>query len=394
MVQAFRLQFRKIFLNDPNIGGRYSALSLFGIVPAALIGVDIKKILNNAEVMVCNSEGSNCPINGDNTPAKLGVMMGQLANEGRDKITFITSPQLSYFGNWVEQLIAESTGKIGKGILPVVGEKVMSAEYYSGDRLFVYLKLAGDSSNDESVKKLIGAGHPVVEIELKDVYEIGGEFFRWEMATAIAGWKIGIQPFDQPDVEAAKVLARKLLADYSESGTLQQPKPDFEYEQIKVYSGDGSPDISSLIKNLAGSDDKSLRAKGNQYISIQAYVKSGEAIDKLLYLLRTNLQKKYKSAVTVGYGPRFLHSTGQLHKGDMGKGLFLQFISDSKEDVSIPDIPGDEKSVMSFGTLIKAQAFGDRQALIDTGRKVVSFEFNEEKIVHALTEINNQFDKI
>ena len=391
---AKELKFRKIFLNDPNIGGRYSALSLFGIVPAALIGVDIKKILNNAEVMVCNSEGNNCPINGDNTPAKLGVTMGQLANEGRDKITFITSPQLSYFGNWVEQLIAESTGKIGKGILPVVGEKVLNAEYYSGDRLFVYLKLAGDGSNDESVKKLIGAGHPVVEIELKDVYEIGGEFFRWEMATAIAGWKIGIQPFDQPDVEAAKVLARKLLADYSESGTLQQPIPDFEYEQIKVYSGDGSPDISSLIKNLGGSDDKSLRSKGNQYISIQAYVKSGEAIDKLLYLLRTNLQKKYKSAVTVGYGPRFLHSTGQLHKGDAGKGLFLQFISNSKEDVSIPDITGDEKSVMSFGTLIKAQAFGDRQALIDTGRKVVSFEFNEEKIVQALTEINNQFDKI
>ncbi len=291
-------------------------------------------------------------------------------------------------------MIAESTGKIGKGILPVVGEKVLNAEYYSGDRFFVYLKLAGDSSNDESVKKLIDAEHPVVEIELRDVYDIGGEFFRWEMATVIAGWKIGIQPFDQPDVEAAKVLARKLLANYSESGKLTQPKPDFEFEQIKVYSDDGSTDISSLIKNLAGPDDKSFRTKGNQYISIQAYVKSGEEIDKLLLSLRTNLQKKYKSAVTIGYGPRFLHSTGQLHKGDAGKGLFLQFISDSKEDVSIPEIAGDDKSVMSFGTLIKAQAFGDRQALIDAGRKVVSFEFNEEKIEQAFTEINNQFDKI
>jgi glucose-6-phosphate isomerase len=386
------LKFRKIFLNDPNIGGRYSALSLFGIVPAALIGADIKKILNDADAMVLKSKNSNCSFKGDNTPAILGVVTGQLAQEGRDKITFITSPQLSHFGNWVEQLIAESTGKIGKGILPVVGENVLNVKDYSSDRFFVNLKLAGENSNDDFVKKLINEGHPVIGIELNDVYELGGEFFRWEMATVIAGWILGIQPFDQPDVEAAKILARKLLAEYSESGTLPQPEPNLELNNIKVYSGYKSKDITSLIKKLAGSDDKSFRAKGNEYIAIQSYMKSSEAADNILGVLRTNLQAKYKAAVTVGYGPRFLHSTGQLHKGDAGKGLFIQLIADSKMNVSIPDNAGDEKSVMSFGTLIKAQAFGDRQALIDKGRNVISFEFDGDNIIQALTEINNQIN--
>jgi glucose-6-phosphate isomerase len=386
------LKFRKIFLNDPNIGGRYSALSLFGIVPAALIGADIKKILNDADAMVLKSKNSNCSFKGDNTPAILGVVTGHLAQEGRDKITFITSPQLFHFGNWVEQLIAESTGKIGKGILPVVGENVLNVKDYSSDRFFVNLKLAGENSNDDFVKKLINEGHPVIGIELNDVYELGGEFFRWEMATVIAGWILGIQPFDQPDVEAAKILARKLLAEYSESGTLPQPEPNLELNNIKVYSGYKSKDITSLIKKLAGSDDKSFRAKGNEYIAIQSYMKSSEAADNLLGVLRTNLQAKYKAAVTVGYGPRFLHSTGQLHKGDAGKGLFIQLIADSKMNVSIPDNAGDEKSVMSFGTLIKAQAFGDRQALIDKGRNVISFEFDGDNIIQALTEINNQIN--
>lgn len=388
---AKQLNFRKIFLNDPNIGGRYAALSLFGIVPAALLGIDIKKLLDNAEVMVCNSEGSNCPIHGDNTPAKLGVVMGELANQGRDKITFITSDQLSYFGNWVEQLIAESTGKIGKGILPVVGEEVLTPDNYSNDRFFIYLKLENDSANDESVKKLKSAGHPVVEIILKDIYNLGGEFFRWEMATAIAGWKLGIQPFDQPNVEAAKILAREILAEYSKEGKLPQPNPNFIVDGIKVFSNDDSMDFKSLTNNQLGIDADDFRKKGNQYISIHAYVKPDESISKHIHTFQTYLQKKYKSAVTVGYGPRFLHSTGQLHKGDAGKGVFIQFVSSSQNDVAIPDNAGEENSTMSFGTLITAQAFGDRKALKNSGRKVISFLFDGKDLLNSFKFIAEKF---
>lgn len=385
---AKQLNFRKIFLNDTNIGGRYAALSLFGIVPAALIGIDIKKLLDNAQVMVCNSEGSNCPIHGDNTPAKLGVVMGELANRGRDKITFITSNQLSYFGNWVEQLIAESTGKIGKGILPVVGEEVLAPDNYFDDRLFIYLRLENDNSNDSKVKELIKARHPVVEIILKDIYDLGGEYFRWEMATAIAGWRIGITPFDQPNVESAKILAREMLAQYAKEGTIYTPNPNFEFDSIKVYSTDQSTNLNSLLINQFGSNAKEFREKGNNYFAIQAYVNPSEKIDVSINSLRTYLQSKYKSAVTVGYGPRFLHSTGQLHKGDAGKGVFIQLISNAKNDIPIPDEAGSDKSTMTFGTLIRAQAFGDRKALKNSGRKVISFLFDsdDEKSVKLLTE--------
>ncbi len=388
---AKQLNFRKTFLNDPNIGGRYAALSLFGIVPAALLGIDIKKLLDNALIMVCNSEGVNCPIHGDNTPAKLGTVMGELANRGRDKITFITSDQLSYFGNWVEQLIAESTGKIGKGILPVVGEEVLSPDNYSNDRFFTYLRLENDHSKDSQVQRLTKAGHPVVEIVLKDIYDLGGEYFRWEMATSIASWRTGITPFDQPNVEAAKILAREMLADYAKEGKLSQPNPNFETNGIKVYLNDDSKDFNSLISHQFGLDADDFRKKENQYIAIQAYVKPDESVDKLLHSFRTLLQKKYKSAVTVGYGPRFLHSTGQLHKGDAGKGVFIQFISSSQNDVAIPDNAGDEKSTMSFNTLIIAQAFGDRKALKNAGRKVITFLFNDKDMMSSFKLIADNF---
>jgi len=384
---AKKLNFRKIFLNDPNIGGRYAALSLFGIVPAALLGIDIKKLLSNAAVMVCNSEGANCPVHGDNTPAKLGVVMGGLAEKGRDKITFITSNQLKYFGNWVEQLIAESSGKIGKGILPVVGEEVLTPENYSNDRQFVYLKLANDKTHDAAVKKLWEAGHPVVEIVLKDIYDLGGEYFRWEIATAVAGWETGITPFDQPNVEAAKILAREMLAEYSRERKLSQPDANFELAGTKVYSNDDSNDFNSLIKHQIGSDAVDFRKKGNQYIAIHAYVKPDETIDKLLHSFQTCLQKKFKSAVTVGYGPRFLHSTGQLHKGDAGKGVFIQFISSGQRDAAIPDNTGDDKSTMSFSTLITAQTFGDRMALINSGRKVISFLIDGSEVEKSMNKI-------
>jgi hypothetical protein len=389
---AKELKFRKIFLNDPNIGGRYAALSLFGIIPAALIGVDIKRLLDSAQIMICNSEGANCPIHGDNTPAKLGVIMGELANRGRDKITFITSEKLSFFGNWVEQLIAESTGKIGKGILPVVGEEVLTPDNYSNDRLFVYIHIENDNSQDSTVKELVKTGYPVVEIVLKDIYDLGGEYFRWEMATSIASWRTGITPFDQPNVESAKILAREMLTKYSKEGKLSQPNPNFEIEGIKVYSNDDSTDFNSLISNQLGKDVNDFRKQGNQYIAIHTYVKPEEAVDKLVHSFRTSVQKKYKSAVTVGYGPRFLHSTGQLHKGDAGKGVFIQFISESDSDASIPDNAGEEKSTMSFGTLIRAQAFGDRKALKNAGRKVITFLVDGSDSKKSIDNIINHFN--
>ncbi|GBD86497.1 transaldolase [bacterium BMS3Abin03] len=373
---ASDLNFRKTFLNDPNIGGRYSALSLFGIVPAALIGVDLDALLNNAAVMVCNSEGFNCPVYGDNTPAQLGCAMGELANQGRDKITFITSAELIYFGAWVEQLIAESTGKNGKGILPVVGEEVTTPEFYSDDRLFIYLHLKNDKLKETSVEALKDAGHPIIEIILNNFYDLGGEFFRWEMATAIAGWRIGIQPFDQPNVEAAKILAREMLAKYLKEGKLPQPKPNFETNEMKVFAKTESNNIASLVEEYFGKNEKEFREKENQYVTLQAYVKPDSATSEQLQTLRTLIQKKYKSAVTVGYGPRFLHSTGQLHKGDAGKGVFIQLISKISQDAPIPDEAGDDKSTMSFGVLITSQAFGDRQALLENKRKVISFQLN------------------
>ncbi len=390
---AQELNFRKIFLNDPNIGGRYSALSLFGIVPAALIGVDLEELVNRAQVMVCNSEGANCPIHGDNTPANLGVAMGVLAQKGIDKLTFITSKELISFGNWVEQLIAESTGKNGKGILPVVGEDVLESSYYSNDRLFVYLKLENDSTYDNKINELISSGHPVIQIELKDIYELGGEFFRWEMAVVIAGRKISIQPFDQPNVESAKILARQLLDEYSKSGVLKETEVNYEVNDVKIYSNTNYDNLESVFKNQFGSDDVEFRNNGNQYIAIQAYVMPNEETERKLQNLRTELQKKFKSAVTAGYGPRFLHSTGQLHKGDAGKGVFIQLISESEQILAIPDEAGSDESIMSFNTLIKAQAFGDRNALIEADRKVVSLLFDESQIYDAVDFLQKNFEK-
>ena len=388
-IAAKQLNFRKIFLNDPNVGGRYAALSLFGIVPAALLGIDIKELLHRAALMVRKCKAVNYTAHDANTSARLGVIMGHLANSGRDKITFITSNQLSYFANWLEQLIAESTGKAGKGILPVVGEEILQPDCYANDRFFVYLRLEDDHMHDSAVMALSEAGHPIVEIVFKDVYDIGGEYFRWEMATAIASWRMGIQPFDQPNVEAAKILAREMLAEYSREGKLPQPSVKFEAAGIKVYAEKNVNDFKSLWREYFGNNAKGFRNKGNEYISIQAYVKPDKNTWQLLQKLRTIIQKKYKSAVTVGYGPRFLHSTGQLHKGDAGKGIFIQIISRMDKDAPIPDHVGADKSSMSFGTLITAQAFGDRQALLENKRRVITFQFNtdQETGINTLSEI-------
>lgn len=375
---AKQLKFRKIFLNDPNIGGRYSALSLFGVVPAALIGMNVKEFLGRAEKIALDSKVSNY----ENDSATLGVIVGELAKFGKDKVTFITSPQIEHFGIWVEQLIAESTGKVGKGILPVVGEEILSPEYYSNDRVFVYMHLSDDHKYDSEVLALKNSNHPVVEIILDDVYNLGAEMFRWEIATAVASWRIGIQPFDQPNVESAKILARKMVQEYKEKGKLPELKLTLSENGISVYGDVKAATLQNAINDFLSS------IENGSYVSIQAYLKPEEKTSAALQTLRTKIQKKYKVATTIGYGPRFLHSTGQLHKGDAGNGLFIQFISDMPEDANIPDEAGESKSSMSFGVLKNAQALGDREALIENKRKTITIKLglNTENFIQLITE--------
>ncbi|UCH08181.1 MAG: bifunctional transaldolase/phosoglucose isomerase, partial [Deltaproteobacteria bacterium] len=232
---AARYGFRATFLNDPNIGGRYSALSYFGLVPATLIGLDIEVLLDRAMNMVCNSEGCNCPTSGDNRGAQLGAMLGGLNKIGKDKVTLIAPPEIESFGDWVEQLIAESTGKERKGILPIVGEPVGSPDVYGKDRIFVQLSMEGDDTIDSAVADLERAGHPIVRLFIRDRYDLGGQFFLWEIAIAVAGHRMGINPFDQPNVEVAKVLARKLTAEYKEKGSLPGEKASLEESGIAIF---------------------------------------------------------------------------------------------------------------------------------------------------------------
>lgn len=352
--------FRSTFLNDPNIGGRYSVLSYFGLVPAALIGVDLETLLNRALTALCNCESCNCPVDGNNYGALLGVILGVLAipdngRATRDKVTLITSPAIASFGDWVEQLIAESTGKEGKGILPVVGESVGKPDVYEDDRLFIYLRLTGDDTHDAAVQTLADAGHPVVWLHLDDLYDLGAQFFLWEMATVVAGYRLGINPFDQPNVESAKILARQMVNEYMEKGELPP--------------GEFAPLTADTLDSFLGD-----AVSPGRYIAIQAYLHPTPEIKSALQNFRLKLRDRYKMATTLGFGPRFLHSTGQLHKGDRGNGLFIQFTSSPIQDLPIPDEAGKAGSTMSFGLLKTSQALGDAQALLNAGRRVIRFD--------------------
>jgi len=366
-------QFRAIFTNDPNIGGRYSALSYFGLVPAALIGVDIPRLLDNAINMAdkCKSE--------DDPSGYLGLILGELEKIGCDKITFILSPRIASFGEWVEQLIAESTGKAGRGILPVVGETPGPDPVYGSDRLFVFIQLDGDTSSTDEIRRFSKAGHPVLSLKMDDIYDMGGQFFLWELATAVAGYRMGINPFDQPNVEAAKILARNIIVEFTHKGALP------ELEPVEISSRNV---ISFLDQAIPGA-----------YIAIQAYVKPDASVDLALKKLRTTLRDTTHLVTTLGYGPRFLHSTGQLHKGDSGKGLFIQLTSKMAGDVNIPDEAGRIDSAISFGTLKTAQVLGDQQALIEAGRKVILFDLGitpvgeVERLIEILNFMTGEKDK-
>jgi transaldolase / glucose-6-phosphate isomerase len=366
---AQQYNFRATFLNDPDIGGRYSAQSYFGLVPAALLGVDVPRLLQRIITMA-----NGCKLSGrDNPGAWLGVILGELMKAGRDKVTFITSPSIASFGDWVEQLIAESTGKEGKGIVPVVGEPMDRPDAYGNDRVFVYLHLEGEDDYDAQVSAL-EAEHPVVRLNLKDLYDLGGQFFLWEFAVAVAGHIIGIQPFDQPNVESAKVRAKEMVKAYTETGALPEPEPVLNSAGIKVFADVEGSSLTEIVNAFL------KQANGDDYIALQAYVTPDEQTNAVLNDLREALRAKTRLATTLGYGPRFLHSTGQLHKGDGGNGLFIQLISAGADDVRIPDEAGKADSSITFDVLKRAQALGDREALLENKRRVITFQIDTDVV--------------
>jgi glucose-6-phosphate isomerase/transaldolase/glucose-6-phosphate isomerase len=354
--------FRHTFLNDPEIGGRYSALSCFGLVPAALIGMDVKRFLARAAAAeAVEFTGTEGRMNG----SVLGALLGELAAQGRDKLTFVFSPLLAPFGDWVEQLIAESLGKEGEGILPVVGERIWAPSVYGVDRLFCSIRLAGDFVGEEELAALAEAGHPVIDIALADPFDLGGQCFFWEMATAVAAWRLAINPFDQPDVEAAKVLARKMIAEYREAGEMPAETPSLTGAGLSVFGVVPADQPEEALAAFLA------QAKPGAYAALQAYLKPSLEMDEALQHLRMRIRDRFRLVATVGYGPRFLHSTGQLHKGDAGYGLFIQFTANDPRDTPIPDELGRPESTITFGILKQAQVFGDRQALLNAGRRAI-----------------------
>jgi transaldolase/glucose-6-phosphate isomerase len=339
--------FRHISLNPSDIGGRYSVLSYFGLVPASLIGVDISTLLQRACAM--RGDCSDSRSDYENPGVWLGTCMGALALTGRDKLTLITSPSVAAFGLWVEQLIAESTGKEGKGIIPISYEPPMEPEYYGDDRLFIYMRVAGDKNHatDAVVSRLISSAQPTVVLQLKDIYDVGAEFFRWEFATAVAGAVLGIQPFDQPDVQKSKDVTAHLLEELSASGHLPE--------------SEGAGSLRELLSHAAS----------GRYLAVMAYLNQTGETDKALGKLRRKVAETHRIATTLGYGPRFLHSTGQLYKGGKNTGLFLQLTIDHDKDLSVPGKP------YSFGTVADAQALGDFRALQTAGRMVVRINLHK-----------------
>ena len=342
-------KFRRVFLATPDVGGRYSALTVFGLVPASLIGVDVHRLLDRAWTMA--EACAFCVPGFDNPGLTLGATLGELTLAGRDKVTFLASQSLAAFPSWVEQLIAESTGKDGKGIVPVASEPLGSPEAYGADRLFVSLHLDGerDSGLESALRALRAAGHPVVRIQLADKADLGEEFFRWEFAIAAAGAAIGIHPFNQPDVELAKQLAREAMKKGSSGAgdtvnTVSAAKPD---------------ELRREIRNLLDG------APAGNYVAIQAYLAPTTGTTAGLENLQRVIRDRSKLATTLGYGPRFLHSTGQLHKGGPNIGRFLQIVDDPADDLPVPETD------YTFGALIRAQALGDYQALLQRNRRVL-----------------------
>jgi len=368
-------KFRKIFMGLPSIGGRYSALSNFGMVPAAVMGVNVVKFLNATEEMAKACGASVAA--GNNPGVILGAILGAAANQGRDKVTIVASPGISDLGAWLEQLLAESTGKIGKGIIPVDREDLGNPSVYGQDRVFAYLRLdpAPDAAQDAAVDAIEKAGHPVVRIGLPDIYNLGQEFFRWEIATATAGAIIGINAFNQPDVEASKIETKKLTSEYEEKGHLPPETPFFEGDGLKLYADDKNAAAlkgGSLVEVLKKHLD---RVHANDYFGVLGYVPMNEENEKILQSLRMGVRDKKKVATVLGFGPRFLHSTGQAYKGGPNSGVFLQITHDHAKDIPVPD------QKYTFGVVQAAQARGDFAVLAERGRRALRVHLGPD--VHA-----------
>ena len=351
--------FRRTFLNPASIGGRYSALSFFGLVPAALMGIDIKILLDRAHAMV--EACGNAVSARDNAAVRLGGALAGLAKVGRDKVTLVLSRQLRALGPWIEELLAESLGKDGKGLVPVDDEPLGSPAVYGDDRVFVAITLDGDDSSELYLNALEDAGHPVIRIPLKDPLEVGAEFFRWELATAAAGAALGINPFDEPDVVRGRETTATLLSSWKKSRRLPEWPVDVAENGLALLTNSGtkSPSVIQGLQAFLG------QAGAGDYIAILAYLAPTADNWSRLQELRTLLRDRLRVATTVGFGPRYLHSTGQLHKGGRANGLFLQITGEDKDDMAIPG------SGYGFATLKAAQALGDLQTLRDAGRRVV-----------------------
>ena len=363
--------FRHIFINDPNIGGRFSALSLFGLVPAALLGVNLEELAFWSQQLTgfLDSPQHHQEI------LDFSGFIAAFTQEGRDKLKFIISPSLAPFGDWVEQLVAESTGKAGVGILPIIGETILEVE--NQDAVFVYMRDVDNPGFDADVNALHESSQPVIQIDLTTAFQLGAEFMRWELATAIIGHLLGINPFDQPNVESAKVLARKMIQEFQISGQLPLTAPNAETEEWIAFStADITADADPILQFLA----PETSANEGIYVAIQAFLPPAADLSDALQEFRTVIQKKYRIATTIGYGPRFLHSTGQLHKGDSGKGVFIQFTMDYCPDVPIPDDLISNDSTLSFGILAASQALGDYEALVDAGRKVIRLHLKTQPV--------------
>jgi transaldolase/glucose-6-phosphate isomerase len=366
--------FGQIFFGEPEIGGRYSALSNFGIIPAAVMGIDLQKWLNSAQAMVEKSKPDIALE--ENQGVVLGLLMGICARAGCDKVTFVTSPGVASLGSWLEQLLAESTGKHGKGLIPIDQEVLTENRFYGQDRLFVSISLNGEPAQTEALQALAQIGHPVVQIELNDLYDLAGEFFKWEIATAVAGSVLQINPFDQPDVEAAKKATRALTDEFTSRGYLPAEKPTLQLDGLDFYAGQavreqnfsiGSADsIESVLRRHLSS----LRA--DDYFGILAYIDRDESNQAELQSIRSLIQKSKRVATCVEFGPRYLHSTGQDYKGGPNTGVFIELTCDDAEDLKIPG------EAYTFGVVKAAQARGDFAVLSERGRRVIRIHMGSD----------------
>ncbi len=341
--------FGKVFLNDPEVSGRFSAITYFGLVPAALLGADIDALVDGGRRMrqLC---GPGLPPD-TNPAAVLGATIGSMAMRGRDKLTLVTSPAMFGYGLWVVQLVAESLGKDGRGVVPVAGEPLVDAGLYRKDRLFIYLRLDGDDNDetDDALEAVSSLGHPVITLRMPNREALGGEFFRWELAVAVAAHVMGVNPFDQPDVQLSKTRTRDILTEISDGATVKSPR------ESELPVGDGARALAGML-DAAGDGD---------YFGVLAFLPHTQGIDDALRRLRDAVLRRYQLATTLGHGPGYLHSTGQLHKGGPDSGIFLVLTAPHTRDIPIPG------RTYSLGDVTDADALGDLGALSDLGRRVV-----------------------